>query len=262
MLLQANDYLWLHDHLGCELQIGGSDQWGNIVSGVDLIRRKRQARGRTPWRGRCSRPPTARSSARRPAPGVARPGQDPPVPVPPALGAARRRRGRAAAACSRCARSPRSTRCWPSTPRRPSGGWPSGRWPTRSRRSCTAEAAARPRPRPPTCCSAAIRWRRRPTRSRPLAGEVPTRRLTPASSATPSTLLVRPGWPSSKSEARRPARSRAASGPTARPSAPTTALDGVALLHDRFLLLRKGKRAYHLVEISSARRLTLRRPRR
>ena len=42
MLLQANDYLWLHDHLGCELQIGGSDQWGNIVSGVDLIRRKRQ----------------------------------------------------------------------------------------------------------------------------------------------------------------------------------------------------------------------------
>ena len=42
MLLQANDYLWLHDHLGCELQIGGSDQCGNIISGVDLIRRKRQ----------------------------------------------------------------------------------------------------------------------------------------------------------------------------------------------------------------------------
>ena len=42
MLLQANDYLWLHDHLGCELQIGGSDQWGNIVSGVDLIRRTRR----------------------------------------------------------------------------------------------------------------------------------------------------------------------------------------------------------------------------
>ncbi len=41
MLLQANDYLWLHDHLGCEIQIGGSDQWGNIISGVDLIRRKR-----------------------------------------------------------------------------------------------------------------------------------------------------------------------------------------------------------------------------
>ncbi len=41
MLLQAQDYLWLNEHLGVELQIGGSDQWGNIVSGIDLIRRVR-----------------------------------------------------------------------------------------------------------------------------------------------------------------------------------------------------------------------------
>ena len=41
MLLQAQDYLWLHDHHDCELQVGGSDQWGNILSGVDLIRRAR-----------------------------------------------------------------------------------------------------------------------------------------------------------------------------------------------------------------------------
>jgi tyrosyl-tRNA synthetase len=40
MLLQANDYWWLHENMGCELQIGGSDQWGNILSGVDLIRRR------------------------------------------------------------------------------------------------------------------------------------------------------------------------------------------------------------------------------
>jgi len=39
MLLQANDYLQLHRKHGCRLQIGGADQWGNIVSGVDLIRR-------------------------------------------------------------------------------------------------------------------------------------------------------------------------------------------------------------------------------
>jgi tyrosyl-tRNA synthetase len=39
MLLQAHDYLWLHTHRGVELQIGGSDQWGNILSGIDLIRR-------------------------------------------------------------------------------------------------------------------------------------------------------------------------------------------------------------------------------
>jgi len=43
MLLQANDYAWLHEHEGCELQIGGSDQWGNMLSGVDLIRRRRGA---------------------------------------------------------------------------------------------------------------------------------------------------------------------------------------------------------------------------
>jgi len=40
MLLQANDFLWLHEHMGCDLQIGGSDQWGNIALGVDLIRRR------------------------------------------------------------------------------------------------------------------------------------------------------------------------------------------------------------------------------
>ena len=38
-ILQANDYLELFRRHGCTLQIGGSDQWGNLVSGVDLIRR-------------------------------------------------------------------------------------------------------------------------------------------------------------------------------------------------------------------------------
>ena len=40
MLIQAHDYLWLHEHHGCDLQIGGSDQWGNITAGIDLIRRR------------------------------------------------------------------------------------------------------------------------------------------------------------------------------------------------------------------------------
>jgi tyrosyl-tRNA synthetase len=39
MLLQAYDYLYLHTNHGCDLQIGGSDQWGNITMGIDLIRR-------------------------------------------------------------------------------------------------------------------------------------------------------------------------------------------------------------------------------
>jgi tyrosyl-tRNA synthetase len=38
-VLQGNDFLELHRRHGCTLQIGGSDQWGNLVSGVDLIRR-------------------------------------------------------------------------------------------------------------------------------------------------------------------------------------------------------------------------------
>ena len=42
MLLQAFDYWWLHTNKDCELQIGGSDQWGNIAQGVDLIRRREQ----------------------------------------------------------------------------------------------------------------------------------------------------------------------------------------------------------------------------
>ena len=39
-LLQAYDYFHLHREYGCDLQVGGSDQWGNIVSGIDFIRRK------------------------------------------------------------------------------------------------------------------------------------------------------------------------------------------------------------------------------
>ena len=39
MLLQAYDFLELYRRLGCRLQMGGSDQWGNIVAGIDLIRR-------------------------------------------------------------------------------------------------------------------------------------------------------------------------------------------------------------------------------
>jgi tyrosyl-tRNA synthetase len=38
-ILQANDYLELHRRHDCTLQLGGSDQWGNLVAGVDLIRR-------------------------------------------------------------------------------------------------------------------------------------------------------------------------------------------------------------------------------
>jgi tyrosyl-tRNA synthetase len=41
MLLQSYDFLHLHDTQGCKLQTGGSDQWGNITAGVELIRKVR-----------------------------------------------------------------------------------------------------------------------------------------------------------------------------------------------------------------------------
>lgn len=41
MLLQAYDFVHLYDRYGCQLQAGGSDQWGNITAGIDLARRMR-----------------------------------------------------------------------------------------------------------------------------------------------------------------------------------------------------------------------------
>ena len=43
MLLQAWDFVHLADSHDCRVQIGGSDQWGNIVGGIDLARRRNQA---------------------------------------------------------------------------------------------------------------------------------------------------------------------------------------------------------------------------
>ncbi len=39
-LFQGYDFLYLYENMGCKLQIGGSDQWGNITTGTELVRRK------------------------------------------------------------------------------------------------------------------------------------------------------------------------------------------------------------------------------
>ena len=44
LLLQARDFLELFDRYGCTLQMGGSDQWGNVTAGIELIRKLRGAR--------------------------------------------------------------------------------------------------------------------------------------------------------------------------------------------------------------------------
>jgi tyrosyl-tRNA synthetase len=45
LVLQAYDFLQLFDRYGCVLQMGGSDQWGNITAGIDLIRKLRATKG-------------------------------------------------------------------------------------------------------------------------------------------------------------------------------------------------------------------------
>jgi len=49
MILQAYDYLWLYQNAGVTVQLGGSDQWGNVVAGIDLVRRveRKEAYGLT-----------------------------------------------------------------------------------------------------------------------------------------------------------------------------------------------------------------------
>ena len=42
-LLQGYDFLWLNQNKNCKLQMGGSDQWGNITTGTELIRRKTES---------------------------------------------------------------------------------------------------------------------------------------------------------------------------------------------------------------------------
>lgn len=44
-LLQGYDFLTLYKKFGCTVQIGGSDQWGNIIAGIDLINRTNSAPG-------------------------------------------------------------------------------------------------------------------------------------------------------------------------------------------------------------------------
>ena len=44
LMLQAYDFLQLFDRCGCTVQLGGSDQWGNITAGIDLVRKLRAQR--------------------------------------------------------------------------------------------------------------------------------------------------------------------------------------------------------------------------
>jgi tyrosyl-tRNA synthetase len=249
MLLQANDYLWLHDHMGCELQIGGSDQFGNILSGVDLIRRKRHVAVHAfAW-------PllTADDGSKLGKSSGARLWLDPAKTSPyqfhqhwiqlddrqldqqlkffslrPLAEIDALRAEHAAAPERRLAQRALADELTALVHGPEAAG-------------AAAEAAD-------------VLFGGDPLRASPaalatLAGEVPSSSTTRSALSDTVDLLAATGLASSKSDARRQLQQGGvrANGVVLRPD---EGLDGVPLLHDRYLLLRKGKRSYHLVEIS------------
>ena len=243
------DFLELYRRHGCTLQIGGSDQWGNITAGLDLIRRVEGGRVARARRRRWSPRPTARSSA-RPSRGAV--WLDPELTSPYAfyqfwLNADDRDvRGLPADVHLPPPRA-RSRRSRQSPRERPQPARPSGRWPRSSPPSCTArpsgarvEAAAaravRPgragRPRPGDARRRARARRRTP----PCAAERPTASRSPTCSRAP-------GWWPRRSAARRAVEEGGAylnnvrvDDADARRSATQD------LLHGRWLVLRRGRR--------------------
>ena len=248
MLLQANDYLWLHDHLGCELQVGGSDQFGNILSGVDLIRRKRQ----TPVHGLAWPLLTAADGTKLGKTSGARLWLDPHKTSPyqfhqhwiqlddrlvaqqlrffslrplaeieallaeHAIAPERRTAQRALAdEVTALVHGPEAAHA-------------------------AAEAAEVLFGADPLGASVAA--------LDALAGEVPASRATAAQLADAVELLAATGVASSKSDARRQLQQGAVRANGVVIGTAGTLAD-VPLLHDRYLLLRRGKRSYHLVEI-------------
>ena len=249
MLLQANDYLWLHDNLDCVLQVGGSDQWGNLISGVDLIRRARGAHvhalawplllasdgsklgktsGARTWLDAAKTSPyqfhqhfvnLSDADVAQQLPMLSlRPLGDVQALLADHAGAPEKRAAQRALADEvtevvHGADAARSAR----------------------------EAADVLFGGDPLLASeAAIEVVRR---------EVPTTELVPDVLSDPVEVLVATSLASSKSEARRLIEQRGvrANGVQLGPEA---LLSDVPLLHDRFVLLRKGKSTYHLVEIS------------
>ena len=154
MLLQAYDFLELHRRHGCRLQSGASDQWGNIVSGVDLVRRLEGKTGLRPDRAAADRQRGEEVRQEREGRGVPRPEADVALRLLSVLAQHRgRQRGAVPALADRPRRARRSRR---SRRRRAPSGGPAGAGrgshPPRPRRRRAAEVCARRR----RCSAAAI----------------------------------------------------------------------------------------------------------
>jgi tyrosyl-tRNA synthetase len=250
MLLQANDFRHLFEHHGVEMQMGGSDQWGNIVTGIDLVRRRlgATAYGLT-W------PLITRSDGQKMGKSVGgalwldpaktspyqfhqywvqlpdddverfllqltlRSVQDVHALVAEHRQAPERRAAQRALAddVTTIVHGEDATRA--------------------AREAADVLFGGDPLAASPAALAA-------------LAGEVPSSREPASLLGDPVELLVRTGLASSKSDARRQLQQGGirANGVVV---APDAALSDVPRLHDRYVLLRKGKRTYHLAEIDA-----------
>jgi tyrosyl-tRNA synthetase len=252
MLLQANDYRWLYDHFGCELQIGGSDQWGNIVSGVDLIRRTRGATVHAlawPLLTDAAGSKLGKSSG-------ARVWLDPARTSPYQWHQHWMQLDDAELEAQYLVFSLRPVDEIQAVlvehrraPERRTGQRALADEMTALVHGSEAAAAA--------AGAADVLFGADPARASEgtlaaLAAEVPASTATVSALEDVIALLAATGVAASKSEARRllEQRSIRANGTQL---GPDDGLAGIPLLHERFLLLRRGKRSYHLVEVTNPR---------
>ena len=252
MLLQAYDFLRLHLDHGCDVQFGGSDQWGNITMGVDFIRK---VCGDEVWG--FTTPLIVKADGTKYGKteighGLARSGAHQPLRHVPVLPQHARRAGGRAAPVLHLPRPRRDHR-----PRPPDGGAArsaarrSGRWPGPSSALVHGEAEVA------KCeeASAALFGEEIAGLSEEMLLAVTedaptTERAAGRSSSTASpssTSSSAPAWPSPRSEARRTVEQGGAYVNNVRQTDDGRTFAPADLLHDRYLVLRKGRREVHIV---------------
>ena len=246
MLLQAWDFLQLYDRYGCELQLGGSDQWGNITEGIDLIRRRRDAQAFGLTSPLVTKADGTKFGKTEVGQRVAGPGPDQPVRVLPVL-APDRATPRSGAYLRRFTfldpGAHRGTRRGHRRPPRAAPG-PAGPGASRSRPWCTARTRPAGPSRPPPSCSRP----RSPSLDRGHPGDGARRRPDARSSRRPSrgassawsTPCSAPSLAASRGTARQLLAQGAIyiNGARVAEDRPLGAED---VLHGRWVVLRRGR---------------------
>ena len=251
-LLQAFDYLELHRRYGCRLQTGGSDQWGNLTAGVDLIRRVDRRDGARPGDAADheGRRLQVRQDGRRHA--LARSGADQPVRLLPVL----RQRGR-----RRCRRAAEGLQLPLPRGDRGAGGRDGAAARGARRAAGPGGGADDPRAR------GRRHRRRRSPPARPSSGGASWGSWTPPTLAaaaaelpraevasplpTVSELLVASGLAESRTAARRIVAEGGAYLNNRRVTDADLVPAASDLQHGRWLILRRGKRSLAAVEVTS-----------